>query len=191
MIGKAQQERSEAKVEETPSDQHTPTSINSFHHRYLFTMVVVYTCGACVNNGQDNAQAGWGIHFPDFPGYDEYGPLPGDHQASSRAELWAIKRALEIIDHKLNCNGDHTVRTDSEYCVNIFTKWIDTWRDNNWVKSNGDPVQNADILKSIDHVWRNLQGDVDFEWVRGHATSKGNRIADDYAGRGAQGEWMK
>ncbi|CAO1620416.1 unnamed protein product [Sympodiomycopsis kandeliae] len=153
-------------------------------------MVVVYTDGACVRNGYQGAQAGWGVYFPDLNGYDALGPLPGIRQTNSRAELWAILRALQIMYHKFDRDYDHTIYTDSRYCVDIFDDWIRKWRQTDYTKRNGDPVQNVDIIKSIEKLLRKI-GPVEFEWVRGHSSCHENEMADNYARRGAQDEWMK
>eukprot|EP01070_Trichotokara_eunicae_P009965 Trichotokara_eunicae@DN6220_c0_g1_i1.p1 len=50
---------------------------------------VIYTDGACTNNGKRGATAGYGVHFPSEPHRDISGKLKG-LQTNQRAELQAI-----------------------------------------------------------------------------------------------------
>lgn len=34
--------------------------------------------------------------------------------------------------------------------VNSMTKWIGTWRRNNWVKADKKPIKNLDLIKTLD-----------------------------------------
>ncbi|CAO1620424.1 unnamed protein product [Sympodiomycopsis kandeliae] len=143
----------------------------------LVAMVRVYTDGVSILQGQQKAQAGWGIHFPDFSAHDEYGHLSGQSQSSSRAELWAVKRALEIIFQKRPTSESHTFFLDSTYCLKVLTEWIFTWRENGYVRRNGEPVPNADVIQSIDRLLREV-GPVSF-FPHSHSTYPGNRVVDE------------
>lgn len=49
--------------------------------------MIVYADGACLDNGNRYARAGWGVHFPEEEDLDDYGSLPG-HPTNNRAELY-------------------------------------------------------------------------------------------------------
>jgi len=77
-----------------------------------------------------------------------------------------------------------TVRlhTDSTYLRNGITKWLPTWKRNNWRTADKKPVKNADL-------WRRLEAAVErhqirWLWVKGHAGDSGNELADALANRG-------
>ena len=70
--------------------------------------------------------------------------------------------------------------------INIFTKWIDTWRNNGWKTKTGI-VKNLEIIKEIDKDNRNIM----FVHVKAHTTnmdmdSIGNRRADELANEGCK-----
>ena len=59
--------------------------------------IVVFTDGCCYRNGKSGSEAGYGVCFK-----DDYKPsisekLYGERQTANRAELMAIKRAIEIL----------------------------------------------------------------------------------------------
>ena len=39
--------------------------------------------------------------------------------------------------------------SDSAYCVNTINDWIYKWSNNNWKKSNNQPVENLDLIQSL------------------------------------------
>lgn len=74
--------------------------------------------------------------------------------------------------------------TDSEYTVNGATKWLPTWKSNNWIKRDGSPVANKDIWLTLDANLQKLTDkgvEVEVRWVKGHSTFLGNQIADKNA----------
>jgi ribonuclease HI len=76
----------------------------------------VYVDGSCINNGSQNAIAGYGVYFGEDDEKNEYGRVEGK-QTNNTGELTAIIRALEIlkdIDIRIN------IYTDSEYVMKKF-----------------------------------------------------------------------
>lgn len=72
-----------------------------------------------------------------------------------------------------------TILCDSQYVINAVTVWIKNWKKNNWRKSNGKPVLNADLIRLID---QELVGrDITFEWVKGHSGHFLNEKVDSLA----------
>lgn len=73
------------------------------------------------------------------------------------------------------------IMSDSKYCLNIWAEnWICSWKKNNWIKSNRDPVKNKDIIQHID----NLQSkyiNINYIHVKGHNGNKYNEIVDSLA----------
>ena len=39
--------------------------------------------------------------------------------------------------------------SDSAYCVNTINDWIFKWSNNNWKRSNNQPVENLDLIQSL------------------------------------------
>ncbi|VDM64053.1 unnamed protein product [Angiostrongylus costaricensis] len=142
--------------------------------------VVVYTDGACPNNGRGTAKAGYGIYWG--PGHEDntYGCVHGA-QTNNRGELLAVDIALkQAIRNKIPCI---VVRTDSQLLIKSMDVYMEKWKKNSWKTSSGGEVKNQDLLRSIDASTRKLH--VKFEYVPGHSGVSGNEAADEMARRGA------
>jgi ribonuclease HI len=77
-----------------------------------------------------------------------------------------------------------TVMTDSQYVVNIFTKWLERWRRRGMRNSQGKQVENQDLIERLDQLLTDRK--VEFEWVRGHDGHPLNERADELANGAAQ-----
>jgi ribonuclease HI len=122
-------------------------------------MLVVATDGACRGNP---GPGGWGWITPD--GRSASGGDPAT--TNNRMELQAVLEALEALD------GPLLIQTDSRYVMDIFTKWLTTWK----AKDRLQKQKNVDLIEVID---RKLQGrGVRWEWVRGHDGHPLNEQAD-------------
>ncbi len=78
--------------------------------------------------------------------------------------------------------------TDSEYTVNGSTKWLPTWKKNNFIKNDGSVVANTEVWKHLDENLQKLYEkgvEVEVRWVKGHSTFLGNQLADKNADIGA------
>lgn len=107
-------------------------------------------------------------------------PLAGDRQTNQRAELTALKRAIDIAP----LNKHAIIFTDSKYSINCVTVWFTNWRSNGWHNAQGKPVENKDLIEpiitKIDERFR-MKGKTEFRWVKGHANDPGNTAADELA----------
>lgn len=79
--------------------------------------------------------------------------------------------------------------TDSQYCIQGITDWIDDWKTNNWMTAAGTPVKNKiqweTIQRLIDQLTRNNQS-LEWEWVKGHSGNLGNDLVDKLASKAAE-----
>ncbi|CAI5441993.1 unnamed protein product [Caenorhabditis angaria] len=142
---------------------------------------IVYTDGACSNNGRENAKAGWGVYWGDDNLDNSYGPVYGE-PTNNRGELIAVEKALETaIKRGIK---KVLVKTDSNLLIQSLDKWILGWRKKGWKTADGKPVKNRDLLEKIDKLRGELE--VQFEHVRGHCGIDGNEKADELARKGAQ-----
>ena len=109
-----------------------------------------------------------------------------DQQSNNVAELEATRNALErSIDHDVKTV---TIYTDSEYVRRGVEEWSPTWIRRNWIKSDGQPVPNAEYWKKLINALNALieKGvEVSIKWVKGHSNVLGNEIADKLATIGA------
>lgn len=127
-------------------------------------MLLIFTDGACLSNGQAEPRAGWAIiDGEDARGEPEKlagrlekrGPFNAPCvQTNNRAELRAVLAALR--SHFWPSEGFHTVvvATDSEYVVEGATTWACEWVCNAWRKNAYADVKNRDL-------WEALLGEVE------------------------------
>jgi ribonuclease HI len=140
---------------------------------------IIYTDGACRNNGKKNMTGGIGIHFShkNIMKMDDISEkLNIKSSTNNIAELMAIKRAMELTKEIYNVK----IYTDSTYSINVITKWYDMWID----KGTIDQKKNIDIIKSICEMYKEKK--VDLIHVKAHTGnldehSIGNMIADRLA----------
>jgi len=112
-------------------------------------------------------------------------PLLGPRQTNQRAELTALKRALDLTP----LNRSVHIFSDSQYAINCVTKWFHTWRQNNWHTSSKRVVENRDVIEEV--LARIEEREVvgvgtRFEWLKGHDGAWGNEEADRLAVEGAR-----
>lgn len=90
-----------------------------------------------------------------------------------RMEGLAIIEALkDAVDFKC------TIYTDSEFWINVITKWSLAWEANGWKKKGGE-IKNLDIVKEACKLYR--ASEAELVWVRGHNDDPGNELADEWA----------
>jgi ribonuclease HI len=70
------------------------------------------------------------------------------------------------------------IHTDSEFWINVITKWSLSWEANGWKKKSGE-IKNLDIVKVVGPLYRSSQAKL--VWVRGHNDDEGNELADHWA----------
>jgi len=143
---------------------------------------VIYTDGACSNNGSKNAKAGIGVHFSSNNKTkleDISIRLDIDTPTNNKAELIAIEKALETCS-KNNIKEKIIIFTDSQYSLKCITLWYPAWV----IKNKLENRKNLDILERIDPLIKQLN--VEFQHIRAHTElqdehSLGNSIADRLA----------
>lgn len=74
--------------------------------------------------------------------------------------------------------------TDSEFWINVITKWSLNWEANGWKKKGGE-IKNLDIVREICPLYRSSQAKL--TWVRGHEGDEGNELADVWANKAREG----
>ena len=77
------------------------------------------------------------------------------------------------------------IHTDSEFWVNVLTKWAPGWKRNGWKKKTG-PIANLELVQEL-YEWYTMQP-VKLVWVRGHVGTEMNELADSWANRARAGE---
>lgn len=81
-----------------------------------------------------------------------------------------------------------TIYTDSEFWINVITKWSLAWEKNGWVKKGGE-IKNIDIVREVCPLYRQSQATL--TWVRGHMGDEGNELADHWANEARRQKLVK
>ncbi len=97
-----------------------------------------------------------------------------------RMEGRALIAAMKLADGK-PCE----IYTDSEFWINVITKWSLGWEANGWKKKGGE-IKNLDLVQEACALHRPSQASL--IWVRAHNNHDGNEMADEWANRARKGE---
>ena len=79
------------------------------------------------------------------------------------------------------------IHSDSEFWINVLTKWAPMWQANGWKKKTG-PIKNLDLVQELYELY--CSHDVKLVWVRGHVGTEYNELADEWANRARKGETL-
>ena len=77
------------------------------------------------------------------------------------------------------------IHSDSEFWINVLTKWAHGWAANGWKKKSGK-IKNVEIVKELYQLYQD--NPVELVWVRGHVGTEQNELADEWANRARKGE---
>ena len=98
-----------------------------------------------------------------------------------RMEGMALLAALETA-----AGDDCEIHTDSEFWINVITKWAPGWSAKGWRKSGG-PIKNLELVQQLYDAYYSYAGEVKLVWVRGHVGHEGNELADEWANKAREG----
>lgn len=138
-------------------------------------MRTYYTDGSCSPNPGPGGFAVIEVEVKD--GRANMQPARLGHAKDStniRMEGEALIAALEHAG-----NAECEIFTDSEFWINVVTKWSITWEANGWQKKGG--IKNLDIVQKVCPLYRASKATL--TWVRGHNNDPGNEMADEWANK--------
>ena len=148
-------------------------------------VVVVYVDGACSSNGRSGARAGVGVFWGTDDVRNVSRPVRGLH-TNNVAELEAAGDAFRAIARDKDfLTTRYCVVTDSQYVLNILTKWYKAWEGRGWVGSAGGPIKNLPLIHDVYAAYECVKERTNVAHVRGHAGIPGNEHADKLACQGA------
>jgi len=75
--------------------------------------------------------------------------------------------------------------TDSEFWINVITKWAPAWAAKGWKKKGGE-IKNLDLVQEAYELYGRSRATL--TWVRGHEGDEGNELADEWANKAREGE---
>lgn len=143
--------------------------------------MTIFTDGAARGNP---GPGGWGAVIADGVRVAELGGSESP-TTNNRMELTAAIEALRLVSE----GGSADIMTDSSYLINGATKWIHNWRQNGWKTKTKEPVQNADLWKTLGELL--APREVSWKHVSGHTGIPGNERANDIAEHYADGVPIK
>ena len=151
-------------------------SMNTNHGKFI-----VYTDGACRNNGKASAISSIGIYFStkNINKVDNVSEvIKGSKHTNNIAELTAINQSLSLIKEN-NIKLPIHLYTDSEYSLNVLTKWYPKWTD-----KDKQTKKNIPLIKDTFELYMNVNQEI--YHVKAHTNlddehSLGNAIADQLA----------
>lgn len=152
--------------------------------------VDVYCDGSTINNGKKYASGGIGVYFGPNDDRNISEPFTLSVPTNQKTELYALLRTLQILDHMIKKNHqihyDFHIFTDSEYVINCLERWVPKWMTKDWVKVDGKPVKNVELLKSIASYYYTHRHIYQLHHVKAHTgLCEGNTHADELAVNGS------
>jgi len=136
-------------------------------------MRILYTDGSCSPNPGPGGFAVVENHKPVVLGSDKI-------STNIRMEGKALISAIKFV------NGEECeIHTDSEFWINVVTKWAPGWKAKGWKKSTKGEIQNIDIVQELFELHENSKAKL--VWVKAHVGHNGNELADEWANKARAG----
>jgi ribonuclease HI len=139
-------------------------------------MKTLYTDGSAVPNP---GAGGWAVIDADTKQPIALGSEPDT--TNIRMEAQALLAAYRFLD-----NAEATIVTDSEFWLNVLTKWAPGWEAKGWRKSSRGEIQNLDLVKRLFAVYQQSPR-VKLTWTRAHVGTELNELADTWAEKARHG----
>ncbi|GAA1767894.1 MAG TPA: ribonuclease HI family protein [Tetrasphaera sp.] len=116
--------------------------------------------------------AGWGWFIDDATWASGGWP----RATNNIGELMAV---LDLLRQTAGADDELVIWCDSTYVINSITKWMPGWKRKGWVKADGKPVLNLELMQDLDAAMAGRR--VQFKWVKGHTGHELNEAADRLA----------
>ena len=118
---------------------------------------------------------GWGMVYVENNKIIEQKYGSEKETTNNRMELTALLNAFKIAPK----SKEILIYTDSELCVNTFTKWIFSWEKNGWKKKSGE-IKNLDLIKQV-YAQMKEKPLAKLNWIESHNGFLWNEYADSLA----------
>jgi ribonuclease HI len=148
--------------------------------------ILVFTDGACSNNGKRYARAGIGVYFGKNDPRNVSRELTGK-KTNNIAELSAIIVAYHVLEEEIDAGIDILICTDSKYCILCCTTYGEKNEKKDWRPNRkGGEIPNKDLVKRAYELFKGKKN-IEFKHVKAHTGlddefSVGNAGADRLAG---------
>lgn len=136
-------------------------------------MLIYHTDGSCSPNP---GPGGFSVILNKKP------VVLGSDKASTNIRMEG-RALIAAINH---ANGQECeIHTDSEFWINVITKWAPGWEAKGWKKSSKGEIQNLDLVKELYELYNNSKAKL--YWVKAHVGHDDNEIADEWANKARAG----
>lgn len=111
-------------------------------------------------------------------------PIPKEFY-SDVGELIAFITLFENAPFKAK---NYIVYVDASYVVNTYNEWIDGWQKRGWLRADGTPIANRELIIRIWEIKQQMKKEgrgVKVVKIKGHADHYGNERADEMARKGS------
>ena len=132
--------------------------------------------GACINNGEGDAQAGCRIWYWENDPRNTGERVPHRKQSNQTGELTAVFLAVKRHDPA----KDLRIISDSKYIIDGLTTNLKRWERRGWMD-----VSHSNLFRAIVAWAQRWTGNTYLQWVKGHSGIRGNEEADRLASTGA------
>ena len=96
-----------------------------------------------------------------------------------RMEGAAMRAAMQFLDGE-----EGEIYSDSEFWINVLTKWAPIWQKNGWKKKTG-------LIKNLNLVYGlYCDSNVKLNWVKGHDGIEMNELTDFWANKARENEGL-
>jgi ribonuclease HI len=129
-------------------------------------MIIYYTDGSCEPNP---GTGGFAVIRDMKPAVLGGEPMTTNIRMEGKAIIAALNDAA---------GAPCQIYSDSEFWINVITKWAPTWEKNGWKKKGGE-IKNLDIVQEVYPLYHESRAEL--IWVRGHNNDPGNELADHWA----------
>lgn len=135
-------------------------------------MRIFYTDGSCSPNP---GPGGWAVIENGQP------VALGSDKASTniRMEGQALIAAMKVAS-----NESCIINTDSEFWINVITKWAVGWEAKGWKKPKGE-IKNLDLVQEAYALYKD--SNTKLVWVKAHVGTADNELADEWANKARKG----
>ncbi|OWO98648.1 NADH-ubiquinone oxidoreductase 78 kDa subunit, mitochondrial precursor [Marssonina coronariae] len=115
--------------------------------------IVLSVHGACREEGTPNSKGYYGVHFGERSSHNEFNKLPRfEKQSRQAAPLYAIKRAIEIVEDEQWTFKTLVIKTHLKYVVDSLSQDVWLWEENNYQNTEGFEVVNRFLIEKIHHM---------------------------------------
>lgn len=132
----------------------------------------VFTDGAASPNP---GPGGWGAVYVHEDRIIEERCGSEPHTTNNRMELMALRSGIALVPP----GTPAIVYTDSQLCVNTFTKWAKGWAARNWRRKDGE-IKNLELVQEIFFTLQK-RPELQLQWIAAHNGQRYNEYADSLA----------